>query len=122
MNPQMSLPERVGLLEQDGVVVARLPAEIDLSNVRMVLEELYAALSNNSRGLVVDLSGVKYIDSRGIQFLLELAERLTTSRLPLRFIVPDASLVKRLLVLTRVDTLIPLDTTVEAAIAQIREV
>jgi len=118
----MSLPERVGLLEQDGVVVARLPAEIDLSNVRMVLEELYAALSNSSRGLVVDLSGVKYIDSRGIQFLLELAERLTTARLPLRFSVPDASLVKRLLVLTHVDTLIPLDTTVEAAIAQIRGV
>ncbi len=122
MNPQMSLPERVQLLEQHGVVVARLPAEIDLSNVRMVLEELYAALSNSSRGLAVDLSGVKYIDSRGIQFLLELAERLTTARLPLRFIVPDASLVKRLLVLTRVDTLIPLDTTVEAAIAQIRGV
>jgi anti-anti-sigma factor len=116
----MRLPECVQLLDQDGVVVARLPAEIDLSNARLVLEELYAALSNSSRGLVVDLSGVTYIDSRGIQLLLELAERLTTARLPLRFIVPDPSLIKRLLVLTHVDTIISLDTTVEAAVAQIR--
>ncbi len=119
MTAQKSSPEGTQVLDRDGVVVVRLHGEIDAANAAEVREQLHAALSNSSAGLVVDLAGVSYLDSRGIQFLFELGERLTMRRLPIRFVVPETSVIRRLLMLTHIDAIIPLDLTTEAAVAQI---
>ncbi len=119
MTAQKGSPEGTQVLERDGVVVVQLYGEIDAANAPGVRQQLHAALSNSSAGLVVDLTGVAYLDSRGIQFLFELGERLTMRRLPIRFVVPETSVIRRLLLLTHIDDVIPLDLTSDAAVAQI---
>jgi len=49
--------------------VARITGDIDLSNVEEWTATLEAAVPNHALGLVVDLSGVTYLDSTGIRLL-----------------------------------------------------
>ncbi len=77
------------------------------------------SVSNVVPGLILDLSGVTYLDSRGVQLILELAERMKDRHLWFRVVMPEKSMVRRILLLTHVDEVVPLDTTVEDAVRQI---
>lgn len=104
----------------DDVPVAYLEGEVDLSNEAAITRELAAAAANEAPGLVVDLSGTTYLDSKGVYLLLALAGRLESHRQHLRVAVPETSPVRRILVLSQVDRTIPLDSTVDEAVGQIR--
>ncbi len=106
--------------ERAGVPVARLEGEIDIANASDVRNALFSAMSNMAPGLIVDLTDVTYLDSRGVQLLLELAERLRVRQLRFGVVVPEQSLVRRVLLLTHVDTIVPLEPTIEAALQRIR--
>ena len=76
-------------IERDGPVpVAFLRGEIDMANVSEVSRELFSAAPNDAVGLIVDLSGVTYLDSRGLHLLFELAERLRVRDQLLHVVVP----------------------------------
>ena len=110
----------IRVLDLNGVPMASLEGEIDISNASESRDELFAALSNQPAGLIVDLSGVTYLDSRGVHVLLELAERMKVRHQQLRLVVPDTALIKRVLQLTHLDEIVPVDATVEDAAEQIR--
>jgi anti-anti-sigma factor len=110
----------IRILDLDGVPMASLEGEIDIANASELRDALFAALSNQPAGLIVDLSGVTYLDSRGVHALLELAERMKVRHQQLRLVVPDAAPIKRVLQLTHLDQIVPLDATVEEAVARIR--
>ena len=110
----------VRVLDLNGVPMASLEGEIDIANASELRDELFAALSNQPAGLIVDLSGVTYLDSRGVHVLLELAERMKVRHQQLRLVVPDGALIKRVLQLTHLDQIVPVDATVEDAAGQIR--
>lgn len=110
----------IRVLDLNGVPMASLEGEIDISNASELRDELFAALSNQPQGLIVDLSGVTYLDSRGVHVLLELAERMKVRHQQLRLVVPDTALIKRVLQLTHLDEIVPVDATVEDAAEQIR--
>ena len=57
----------------DGAVIASLSGEIDSSNAGDLGEALVGALTNEARGLVVDLRSVAYLDSAGIHLLYSVA-------------------------------------------------
>ena len=110
----------IRVIDLGGIPVASLEGEIDIANAAELRDELFATLSNRPPGLIVELSGVTYLDSRGVHVLLELAERMKVRHQHLRLVVPDTSLIKRVLQLTHLDQIVPVDPTVDAAAERIR--
>ena len=60
----------------NGVVVATLSGEIDLSNAAQITRAVVGGVPNEAVGLVMDLSDVAYLDSAGVRMLAELERRL----------------------------------------------
>ena len=59
----------------EDVVIAVLDGEIDMANAQDLFGRITAALDNRARGLVLDLSTTRYLDSSGLQALLDLNRR-----------------------------------------------
>ncbi len=111
----------VRVTEESGIPVASLEGEIDLANAADLRNQIFGMVSNAAPGLVLDLSGVTYLDSRGVQLILELAERLKMRHLKFRVALPEKSLIRRILLLTHVDAVVPLDANVAQALAMLKE-
>jgi anti-anti-sigma factor len=103
-------------LEGDGeVLTARITGEIDLSNASEFEETIVDAVPNTALGMVVDLSGVEYLDSAGIRMLVHLVERFRWRQQVMRAAVPDGSRVRGVLSMAGADGVIPVDATVTEA-------
>jgi stage II sporulation protein AA (anti-sigma F factor antagonist) len=89
----------VDLQDHDGVYVAAITGEVDISNVDDVTRQL-AGLPNHAHGLVVDLRLVVYLDSTGISMLHDLAGRLRERSQQLIIVCPQGSPPRRVLELT----------------------
>jgi anti-anti-sigma factor len=110
--------EHLEIDQAETAVVARLAGEVDLSNAGSITDQLLDAMDNAATRLVLDLSGTDYLDSSGVRMIFELAHRLRTRRQELRIVVPDDSNVKRVLVLTEVERMVPMATSVEDAVGR----
>ena len=64
--------------ERSGIVMATVEGEIDLSNAADLRDELTAAVPNTASGLIIDLTGLEFLDSSGVHMLYEVADRLAT--------------------------------------------
>lgn len=117
----MTTAVEVRMTDEAGIPVAALDGEIDLANAAEVRGQIFGMVSNTAPGLVLDLSGVTYLDSRGVQLILELAERLKMRHLKFRVAMPEKSLIRRILLLTHVDAVVPLDTSVTQSLEMMRE-
>ena len=88
------------LQQVDSYPVIAIDGDVDLSNVR----ELEAALDNaaqiNIRGLVVDLTNVKYFGSRTVHILLRFNERLRINRKKMVVVRPSSPSAIRLMEIT----------------------
>jgi stage II sporulation protein AA (anti-sigma F factor antagonist) len=103
-------------LEGDGeVLTARITGEIDLSNASELEETIVDAVPNTALGMVVDLSGVEYLDSAGIRMLVHLVERFRWRQQVMRAAAPDGSRVRGVLSMAGADSVIPVDATVTEA-------
>ena len=98
------------------VVLASVRGEVDLSNALSVKRELLDAVPNTASALVLDLSETEHLDSSGVRLIFELAERLERRGQKLELVVPDDSIIKRILVLTEVHQVVPLFTSVDAVL------
>ena len=101
-----------------GTVVARLTGEVDMTNASHVRDELLAAVPNDVLALVLDLEGCRYLDSAAIEVVFDISRRLQRRRQDLRLVVPDSSPLGRVLVLTDVNSVAPVHSTLAAALAQ----
>jgi anti-anti-sigma factor len=110
-------PERLLALtlEQGPITIGQLAGEIDLSNVEDVQLQLLDGVPNDALGLVLDVSRVTYLDSAALRLLFDLSERLRWRGQWLRLVAPAESPLRRLLAITKLDTLVPVVETVEAA-------
>jgi anti-anti-sigma factor len=108
--------EQVELEQRGDVVVAHVSGEVDLSNAASITERLLAAIPNTATTLVLDLSGTSYLDSSGVRMIFDLAHRLRNRRQGLELVVPDDSTIKRVLLLTEVEQIVPMSASVEAAV------
>lgn len=105
---------------REDIVVGVLTGEIDLSNA-MELESLITdAVPNSVLGVVLDLSGVSYIDSAGVRLLLSLAGRLRWRGQDLVLAAPPDSRCRRVLSMVGVGSKVMLETTVDAAVSRLR--
>jgi anti-anti-sigma factor len=62
------------------VVVLVLRGELDLTSAPAFEKELLAAEASNPRRLVIDLSGLEFMDSTGLRALLLARERAQSNR------------------------------------------
>ena len=90
------------LSARGGFTVAAVDGEIDISNSVDLGTELSHAVPNDARGLVLDLSGVTFIDSSGIRTLFDLAARLANHQQLLRLVLPDESQLRRTLLMLQI--------------------
>ena len=77
--------------ERSAIVIAVVEGEIDLSNAPGLQGELTAAVPNSARGLLLDLTGIDFLDSSGVHMLYDVADRLTTRQQRFAVVLePDA--------------------------------
>lgn len=115
----MNEQARITFEGEGPVLVVRISGEIDLSNASDLQHAIVEAVSNTARGMVVDLSGVRYLDSAGVRMLADLAERFRWRQQVLRVAAPDGSRVRGVLSMAGAEDLVPLDLTVDEARARI---
>jgi anti-anti-sigma factor len=109
----------VKLEDHDGVTVAVVSGEVDMSSVERVAAAV-TNLSNLAIGLVVDLRLVSYLDSAGISLLHDLALRLRRRSQILIIVSPRGSPPRRMLELTALDAQAVVLEALEPAIEAIR--
>ena len=85
------------------VVLATVDGELDVSNTGGLLDELTGAVENSTRGLVLDLSGLEFLDSSGVHMLYDLAERLSNRQQGFAVVVPPGSPPRRTVELSGVE-------------------
>jgi anti-anti-sigma factor len=66
-----------------GYLVVRLVGELDRASVPALERELQLALATDAEAVVVDLEGLEFIDSSGVQCLIRLVRGPDGRRLPL---------------------------------------
>jgi anti-sigma B factor antagonist len=101
--------------EVDGVAVVALQGDVDLQSSPAVRQQLLACFDSHTR-VVVDLSGVTYIDSSGVASLVE-AFQLARKKNGTFALVNVSTAVMRVLSLARLDRVFTIHPTVEAAIS-----
>jgi anti-sigma B factor antagonist len=69
-----------GIERDDGHVVVALAGELDLYNAHLVRNALLECCAEGPQRLVVDLSGVKFIDSTALGVLIEARTRMDNRR------------------------------------------
>lgn len=110
----------VVLSHQDGVTVAVIEGEIDISNASTVSGAL-TALPNLALGLVVDLRATTYLDSAGVSMLHDLTTRLNQRSQRLVLVCDAQSLPRRVLTLTGMDARAAVLADVAEAVALVRD-
>jgi anti-anti-sigma factor len=109
-------------ISTDGdVVVAALRGDIDLSNAKMISNSIGESVPNGAAGVVLDLVAVTYLDSSGVHLVFDLNERLEGRQQRLAIALPEDSRISRVLDLVNVGAVVPIETTVKAALERVRE-
>ena len=98
------------------VPACEIRGELDASNVDHVLETVVGRVANEAPGVVLDLTYTTYLDSAGVRILFELSRRLRAWRQELRIAVPRDGIVRRVLVLTALGDVVPLDDDVQSGV------
>ena len=105
----------VEIEERDGVVVARLGGELDIAEAGDVGERILDAVTVATRGVIVDLSGLTFMDSSGVSMLFSLARRVASRRQELRVVAPSDGPVARVLELVGFDRAAPVHEDIASA-------
>ncbi len=93
-----------------------LVGELDATNSQQLRNLLESGVSAGLRTLIVELSGLEFIDSSSLQILLRCNRMLNSQGGVLRLVRPGGS-VARMLHLTRADQLVRVYDSVEQAAA-----
>jgi len=105
--------------ERDGVVVAHVRGEIDLSNAAAIGAGVQHAVTNDSPGVVLDLTGTTYLDSAAIHAIYQLADRLRRRNQVLAIALVEPGAAASTLRLTGVYETVPVRTDVASALAAV---
>jgi anti-sigma B factor antagonist/stage II sporulation protein AA (anti-sigma F factor antagonist) len=108
---------RLDIREDGRALVVRVEGEIDLSNADSIRDDVTRAVPQDAAGIALDLTATTYLDSSGIRLLFDLAERLHSRRQQLVLVVTDQALVRRVILLTKLDDAVPLHTSLDDALA-----
>jgi anti-anti-sigma factor len=97
-------------------VVITMPAEIDITNADRIGRELSAAIAAGAGIVIADMTGTTFCNSSGISVLVLAHRQAAANGAELRLAVPAAA-VLRALKLVRMDSLLPIYPSLDAALA-----
>jgi anti-sigma B factor antagonist len=97
-------------------VVVTMPAEIDVTNADRIGGELSAAIADGAGLVVADMTGTRFCNSSGISMLVLAHRQAAANGAELRLVV-SAAAVLRALKLVRMDCLLPMYPSLDAALA-----
>ena len=100
------------------IVIAGVSGELDLAGAPSTGEAIGEAVPTSARVLVVDFTGLEFIDSSGIAMLFNLARRLGARRQELRVVARDGGPVARVLEIVEFNRAAPVHETLDDALAQ----
>lgn len=100
----------------DGVALLTLHGDADLHVAPELRLRLGGAIDAGASSLVLDLSGVTFVDSTALGIMLSTSKRLTAAGGQLRLVVPQAD-VRRIFELTLLDRVLAIDVSRDAALA-----
>ncbi|MBA2419637.1 MAG: STAS domain-containing protein [Thermoleophilaceae bacterium] len=106
----------VEVREEEGVVVAQVSGELDLSNSPATGKAIEAALPASARALVVDFTGLTFLDSSGVAMLFGLVRRLGDHRQQLHVVAPEGEAVGRVLEIVDFGRAAPVYAVLDAAL------
>jgi anti-anti-sigma factor len=104
--------------ERGEVVVARVTGELDIAGASALGERIDDAVPTSAHTLVVDFSGLDFIDSSGIAMLFGLARKLGSRRQELRVVARSGKPVSRVLQIVEFDRAAPVHETLDEALAE----
>ncbi|MFD8706777.1 STAS domain-containing protein [Kitasatospora sp. NPDC059648] len=99
--------------------VCELAGDLDIETLEPARSTLDDLVEQHPPLLVVDLAGVDFCDSSGLNLLLRTRMSAASADVAFRLAAPSAT-VRRLLELTRADTVFSLHPSVDAALAAFR--
>jgi anti-anti-sigma factor len=105
----------------DGVLVARITGDLDLSNLPAVHAALIDAMPNDAHALVVDLTAVTFLDSSGVETLFRLQRSLAVRQQRFAVVVPADAPIRRALELSGAGADLALMPSVDAALEALRD-
>ena len=105
----------IAVRSERGCVIAAITGEIDISTVGGLRERLFE-LAEGREPLIVDLDRVTFIDSAGLGALVGTSRRAAEHGGILRAVCTQPQ-TRKLLWMTGVDRRIPLDSSLEEALA-----
>ena len=115
------MPADIQFDDLDGIPVATVRGEVDMSNAQEFGASLQNAVEHVSAGLVIDFSTTEYLDSAGLHFVFDLGKRLRDRGQRLHLVVPAGSPVGRVLEIVNVESLAPCSRTLDEAVEKLRE-
>jgi anti-sigma B factor antagonist len=116
----MNVGEELDIETQGDVVIAHLHGEIDLANAKPIGSLVAEAVTNDSAGVVLDLTDVTYLDSSGVHLVFELQERLVSRQQRLVLAVPPDARIRRVLELVNVKAAVAVSESADEAVAAVR--
>jgi anti-sigma B factor antagonist len=111
---------RVDVQETDGLLIAVITGEIDLSNADEIGRALLATPSRPP-GLIVDLHGTSYLDSTGLALLYDLALRLRQRTQDLVIVSPPGTAPRRVFEVTGLPAEMTIVDELDAALARMQQ-
>jgi anti-sigma B factor antagonist len=104
--------------DEDGVAVLTVSGEIDLATVPVLEAAIDEAVGMQPTAVVVDLSGVEFLASVGLQTLVTAHDRVSASA---RFaVVADGAATSRPIQLTGLDEIFDVYSTLADALSHVR--
>jgi anti-sigma B factor antagonist len=105
----------VGVSRRDGWTVLAVVGELDVASAPRLRQEVHRVAVDPEPAIVLDLSGVDFLDSTGLGVIVGILKRVRTQGGDLRLAgAPDR--VRRVFEITRLDTVLPMHADVDAAI------
>jgi anti-sigma B factor antagonist len=96
-------------------VVVTMPAEIDITNADRIGGELSMAIAGGAAVVVADMTATRFCNSSGISMLVLAHRQAAANGAELRLVVPAAA-VLRALKLVRMERLLPIYPSLDAAL------
>lgn len=114
----MSTPMRFehNVQNVSGVPVLTVSGEIDIYTAPLFKQAVVTLVSEGNRNVIIDLSGVTFMDSSGFGTLLGATKRLRPMGGGIFLAGPNGT-IQRMLRLTRLDTIMKIHDSVDAAVA-----
>jgi anti-anti-sigma factor len=109
----------VSFERRDGVRIARIDGDIDLSNASDVESQLDVGVPDSAVGLVVDLSATSHLDSSGFWLLFALYRKLGRRGQKLRLVVPDDAPIRGVVSIAGLGDAVGMSSTLAGAVREV---